>query len=145
MALSTEERSQISLCNGSTTKQIGFCRDSWFLLRVLESQNRDFFPLIRKLRRSIQRITSLWFKNSFPHVKDFILKVTFCCLAHKSRSQTIYYEKRVDIIAKDDLPLQSPDLDPMDYAKWNTLSEKVYIGRSIPFSDIAKQSSAGDK
>jgi hypothetical protein len=30
---------------------------------------------------------------------------------------------------------QSPDLNPMDYAMWDSLSEKAYVGRIEKFKD----------
>ncbi|GFR86853.1 hypothetical protein ElyMa_006063600 [Elysia marginata] len=41
----------------------------------------------------------------------------------------------VDFIAKDDWPPQSPDLNLMDYAMWDSLAEKVYMGQSIAFTE----------
>ena len=36
---------------------------------------------------------------------------------------------------KDDWPPQSPDLNPMDYHVWDSLSEKAYKGRSTKFTE----------
>ena len=38
-------------------------------------------------------------------------------------------------IGKDDWPPQSPELNPMDYHVWDSLSEKVYEGRSTKFNE----------
>ena len=40
-----------------------------------------------------------------------------------------------EFIGKDDWPPQSPDLNPMDYHVWDSLSEKVYEGRSTKFTE----------
>ena len=39
-----------------------------------------------------------------------------------------------ELIGKDDWPPQSPDLNPMDYHVLDSLSEKVYEGRSTKFT-----------
>ena len=38
-------------------------------------------------------------------------------------------------IGEDDWPSQSPDLNLMDYHVWDSLSEKVYEGRSTKFTE----------
>ena len=38
-------------------------------------------------------------------------------------------------IGKDDWPPQSPDLNPMAYHVWDSLSDKVYEGRSTKFTE----------
>ena len=38
-------------------------------------------------------------------------------------------------IKKDEWPPQSPDLNPMDYTIWDSLSEKVYKGRTHKFTE----------
>ena len=40
-----------------------------------------------------------------------------------------------EFIGKDDWPPQSPDLNLMDYHVWDSLSEKVYEGRSTKFTE----------
>ena len=40
-----------------------------------------------------------------------------------------------EFIGKDDWPPEPPDLNPMDYHVWNSLSEKVYEGRSTKFTE----------
>ena len=40
-----------------------------------------------------------------------------------------------EFIGKDDWPPQSPDLNPMDYHVWDSLSEKLYEGRSTKFTE----------
>jgi hypothetical protein len=37
-------------------------------------------------------------------------------------------EETPEFIKKDEWPPQSPDLNPMDYTMWDSLSEKVYAG-----------------
>ncbi|GFS02352.1 transposable element Tc3 transposase [Elysia marginata] len=64
---------------------------------------------------------------------DFILQQD-CATSHTSRATKIFLiDKGVDYIAKDDWPPHSPDLNPMDYAMWDSLYE-VYMGQSIPFT-----------
>ena len=41
-----------------------------------------------------------------------------------------------EFIGKDDWTPQSPDLNPMDYHFWDSLSEKVYEGHSTKFTEI---------
>ncbi|GFR59991.1 hypothetical protein ElyMa_001810200 [Elysia marginata] len=43
-------------------------------------------------------------------------------------------DQGVGLIAKDDWPPRSPDLNLMDYAMWNSLAE-VHMGRSILFTE----------
>ena len=38
-------------------------------------------------------------------------------------------------IKKDEWPPQSPDLSPMDYTMWDSLSVKVYKGRTQKFTE----------
>ena len=38
-------------------------------------------------------------------------------------------------IKKDEWPPESPDLNPMDYTIWDSLSEKVYKGRTQKFTE----------
>ena len=40
-----------------------------------------------------------------------------------------------EFIGKDNWPPQSPDLNPMDQHVWDSLSEKVYEGRSTKFAE----------
>ena len=40
-----------------------------------------------------------------------------------------------EFIGKDNCPCQSPDLNPMDYNVWDSLSEKVYESRSTKFTE----------
>ena len=40
-----------------------------------------------------------------------------------------------ELIGKDDWPSLSPDLNPMNYHVWDSLSEKVYEGRSTKFTE----------
>ena len=56
--------------------------------------------------------------------------------SHTSKSTQDYLEKSVpDFIKKDQWPPMSPDLNPMDYSIWNSLSEKVYEGRKEKFTE----------
>ena len=51
--------------------------------------------------------------------------------SHTSRTTQAYLDQSVEeFIKKDEWPPQSPDLNPMDYSIWNSLSEKVYEGRT---------------
>ena len=38
-------------------------------------------------------------------------------------------------IKKDEWPLQSPDCNPMDHSVWDSLSAKVYSGRTTVFKE----------
>ena len=40
-----------------------------------------------------------------------------------------------DFIRKDEWPPQSPDCNPMDYAVWDSLSQKVYAGKQDKFTE----------
>jgi hypothetical protein len=44
-------------------------------------------------------------------------------------------EETPEFIIKDEWPPQSPDLNPMDYTTWDSLSEKVYAGRTEKFTE----------
>lgn len=56
--------------------------------------------------------------------------------SHTSKVTQAYLEQSTpEFIKKDDWPPQSPDCNPMDYAIWNSLSEKVYEGRRDPFTE----------
>jgi hypothetical protein len=37
---------------------------------------------------------------------------------------------------KDECPPQSPDINPMDYTMWYSLSQKVYAGRTEKLTEI---------
>ena len=50
-------------------------------------------------------------------------------------SQAFLEENTPGFIRKDDWPPQSPDLNPMDYSVWNSLSEKVYKGKVEKFTE----------
>jgi transposase len=56
--------------------------------------------------------------------------------SHTSRRTQQHMEDVVPaFIKKDEWPPQSPDCNPMDYSVWNSLSEKVYEGRTEKFSE----------
>jgi hypothetical protein len=44
-------------------------------------------------------------------------------------------EETPEFIKKDEWPRQFPDLNPMDYTMWDSLSEKVYAGRTENFTE----------
>jgi hypothetical protein len=52
-------------------------------------------------------------------------------------------EETPEFILKDEMPSQSPDLNPMDYAMWDSLSEKVYAAgqRSLLSRNLRTKSS----
>ncbi|GFR70615.1 hypothetical protein ElyMa_005657500 [Elysia marginata] len=76
-------------------------------------------------------------KTSFPHVKNLILKVTLFCNKTVLLPTQFVQPKNfsVDIIAKDDWPLKSQDLNPVEYAMWDSLADKVYMELSMPFTE----------
>ena len=39
------------------------------------------------------------------------------------------------MLKKDEWPSQSADCNPMDYAVWDILSERVYAGRKLKFTE----------
>lgn len=56
--------------------------------------------------------------------------------SHTSRVTQEYLEQNTPkFIKKDEWPPQSPDLNPMDYSVWDSLSEKVYAGRTEKFTE----------
>ena len=56
--------------------------------------------------------------------------------SHTSRVTQEYLEQNTpEFIKKDEWPPQSPDLNPMDYSVWDSLSEKVYAGRTEKFTE----------
>jgi hypothetical protein len=44
-------------------------------------------------------------------------------------------EETPEFIEKDEWPPQSPDLNPMNYNMWDSLSEKVYAGGIEKFTE----------
>jgi len=56
--------------------------------------------------------------------------------SHTSRVTQEYLEANTpEFIKKDEWPPQSPDCNPMDYAIWDALSEKVYSARTEKFTE----------
>ena len=56
--------------------------------------------------------------------------------SHTSRITQEHLDANMpEFIGKDDWPPQSPDLNQMDYHAWDSLSEKVYEGRSTKFTE----------
>ena len=56
--------------------------------------------------------------------------------SHTSRKTQEHLDANTpEFIGKDDWPPQSPDLNPMDYHVWDSLSEKVYEGSSTKFTE----------
>ena len=56
--------------------------------------------------------------------------------SHTSKATQDYLRRKTpDFIKKDQWPPQSPDLNPMDYSIWDSLSEKVYKGRNKKFTE----------
>ena len=52
--------------------------------------------------------------------------------AHTVRTTMDYLKKqKIDFIEPDMWPLNSPDLNPMDYAVWGALQQRVYHGQNI--------------
>ena len=50
--------------------------------------------------------------------------------AHTSKTTQEYLDGATpDFIRKDEWPPQSPDCNPMDYAVWDSSSQKVYAGK----------------
>jgi hypothetical protein len=50
-------------------------------------------------------------------------------------TQEYLREETPEFIKEDEWPPQSPDLNPMDYTMWDSLSEKVYAGRTEKFTE----------
>jgi hypothetical protein len=44
-------------------------------------------------------------------------------------------EESLEFIKQDEWPPQSPNLNPMDYTMWDSLSEKVYASRTDKFTE----------
>lgn len=62
--------------------------------------------------------------------------------SHTSRVTQAYLEDATpEFIKKDEWPPQSPDCNPMDYAIWDSLKEKVYEGRRDKFTEQALKDS----
>ena len=56
--------------------------------------------------------------------------------AHMSKTTHEYLDEATpDFIRKDEWPPQSPDCNPMDYAVWDSLSQKVYAGKQNKFTE----------
>ena len=56
--------------------------------------------------------------------------------AHTSKTNQEYLDGATpDFIRKDEWPPQSPDCNPMDYAVWNSLSQKVYAWKQDKFAE----------
>ena len=56
--------------------------------------------------------------------------------AHSSKTTQEYLDGATpDFIRKDEWPPQSPDCNPMDYAVWDSLSQKVYAGKQDKFTE----------
>ena len=56
--------------------------------------------------------------------------------AHTSKTTQEYLDGATpDFIRKDEWPLLSPDCNPMDYAVWDSLSQKVYAGKQDKFTE----------
>ena len=45
------------------------------------------------------------------------------------------HTSKITFIRKDEWPPQSPDCNPMDYAVWDPLSQKVYAGKQDKFTE----------
>ena len=68
-------------------------------------------------------------------VNDFIFQQDGAP-SHTSRITQEHLDANTpEFIGKDDWPPKSPDLNPMDYHVWDSLSEKVYEGRSTKFTE----------
>ena len=55
--------------------------------------------------------------------------------AHMSKTTQVYLGATPDFIRKDESPPQSPDCNPMDYAVWDLLSQKVYARKQDKFTE----------
>jgi hypothetical protein len=55
--------------------------------------------------------------------------------SHTSSDTRAPREETPEFIKKDEWHPQSPNLNPMDYTMWDTLSEKVYAGRTEKFTE----------
>ena len=56
--------------------------------------------------------------------------------AHMSKTTQEYLDGAMpDFIRKDEWPPQSPDCNPMDYAVWDSLSQKVYAGKQDKYTE----------
>ena len=56
--------------------------------------------------------------------------------AHTSKTTQEYLDGATpDFIRKDEWPLQSSDCNPMDYAVWDSLSQKVHAGKQEKFTE----------
>ena len=56
--------------------------------------------------------------------------------AHTSKTTQEYLDGATpDLIRKDESPPQSPDCNLMDYAGWDSLSQKVYAGKQDKFTE----------
>ena len=56
--------------------------------------------------------------------------------SHTSKlTQKFLTSKNIEFIKKDRWPHQSPDLNPMDYTVWNSLTEKVYYQQREAFTE----------
>ena len=56
--------------------------------------------------------------------------------AHKSKTTQEYLDGATpDFIRKDEWAPQSPDCNPMDYAVWDSLSQKVHAGKQDKFTE----------
>ena len=61
------------------------------------------------------------------------------------RTQTHFEQVVPHFIKKDEWPPQSLDLNPMDYTIWDSLSEKVYKGRTQKFTENELKEKSGRK
>jgi len=60
--------------------------------------------------------------------------------AHMARNTMEYLEKeKIDFIEPDMWPPNSPDLNPVDYAVWGALQQRVYHGRKFKTVEELKQ------
>ena len=66
--------------------------------------------------------------------------------SHTSNATQTHLEQAVPhFIKKDEWPPQSPDLNPMDYTIWDSLSEKVYKGRTQKFTENEQKEKIREK
>ena len=56
-------------------------------------------------------------------------------MLHEQTTQEYLDGATPDFIRKDEWPPQSPDCNPMDYAVWDSLSQKVYAGKQDKFTE----------
>ncbi|GFS01184.1 transposable element Tc3 transposase [Elysia marginata] len=92
---------------------------------TLKVNSKNYISLLKKkLLPSCQKL--------YPQ-GDFILQQGGATSLTSRATRKFLIDQGVDFIAKDEWPPQSPDLNPMDYAMWDSLAE-VYMGQSIPLT-----------